>query len=155
MLRIWAIQKMNRTGIWDRKFYLISIHTQLLRLTPESTKYLEEKYGNKVLTIKADVANATSIQQLAEQTKDVDIVVNNAGVGPPYPTLGNDEEKDFAYNLEVNAFGLLRIANTLAKTLEKNKGALVQLNSIASIKTSHNFLPILPRKRPPIPLPRV
>ncbi|MCK0188548.1 SDR family oxidoreductase [Arenibacter sp. F20364] len=99
-----------------------------------STKDLEEKYGNKVVTVKADVSNTKSIQELANEVKDVDIVVNNAGVGIPYPTIGNDVEKDFAQQLEVNAFGLLRIANAFAETLEKNKGALVQLNSIASIK---------------------
>jgi short-subunit dehydrogenase len=32
---------------------------------------------------------------------------------------------------------LLRVANAFAKTLEANKGSLVQLNSIASIKNPH------------------
>jgi short-subunit dehydrogenase len=36
----------------------------------------------------------------------VDIVVNNAGVGTPQSVLGEDVEK--AFQLEVNAFGLLR-----------------------------------------------
>jgi short-subunit dehydrogenase len=66
----------------------------------------------------------------------VDIVVN-AGVGTPQSVLGEDVEKDF--ELEVNAFGLLRVANAFAKTLEANKGALVQMNSIASIKTFPPF----------------
>ncbi len=99
-----------------------------------STKDLEEKYGDKVVTLKADVSKTESIQELAKQAKDVDIVVNNAGVGTTQSTLGIDVEKDFAYQLEVNAFGLLRVANAFAETLEKNKGALVQLNSIASMK---------------------
>src|SRR5680860_46734 len=101
---------------------------------PKSTKDLEAKYGEKVVTLKADVSNTKSIQELAQQANDVDIVVNNAGVGTPYATIGEDVEKDFAFQLEVNAFGLLRVANAFAKTLEANKGALVQMNSIASIK---------------------
>ena len=99
-----------------------------------STKELEKKYGQKVITLKTDVSNTTSIQNLAKQTTDVDIVVNNAGVGAPYATIGEDAEKDFAFQLEVNAFGLLRVANAFASTLENNKGALVQLNSVASLK---------------------
>lgn len=99
-----------------------------------STKELQDIYGDKVVTIKADVSNTKSIQELAQQANDVDIVVNNAGVGKPYTTLGENAEKDFAIQLEVNAFGLLRVANAFAKILEKNKGALVQLNSIASLK---------------------
>jgi short-subunit dehydrogenase len=55
--------------------------------------------------------------------------------------------KIFAFQLEVNAFGLLRVANAFAKTLETNKGALVQMNSIASIKTFPTFRPTLPQKR--------
>jgi NAD(P)-dependent dehydrogenase (short-subunit alcohol dehydrogenase family) len=99
-----------------------------------STKDLEEKFGDKVITVQADVSDTASIQALAQQTTDVDIVVNNAGVGTPQSILGEDVEKDFAFQLDVNAFGLLRVANAFAKTLEANKGALVQMNSIASIK---------------------
>jgi NAD(P)-dependent dehydrogenase (short-subunit alcohol dehydrogenase family) len=99
-----------------------------------STQDLEEKFGDKVITVQADVSDTASIQALAQQTTDVDIVVNNAGVGTPQSVLGEDVEKDFAFQLEVNAFGLLRVANAFAKTLEANKGALVQMNSIASIK---------------------
>ena len=99
-----------------------------------STKELEEKYGEKVVTLKADVSNTKSIQDLAEQTKDVEVVVNNAGIGAPQDTIGENAEQDFQNQLNVNAFGLLRVANSFAKTLEKNQGALVQLNSVASLK---------------------
>ncbi|PKH66788.1 short-chain dehydrogenase [Flavobacterium sp. ALD4] len=99
-----------------------------------STTDLEEKFGDKVITVEADVSDTASVQALAQQAIDVDIVVNNAGVGTPQSILGEDVEKDFAFQLEVNAFGLLRVANAFAKTLEANKGALVQMNSIASVK---------------------
>ncbi|WP_405410276.1 SDR family oxidoreductase [Maribacter sp. Asnod1-A12] len=100
----------------------------------DSTKELEDKYGDKVVTLKADVSDTKSIQDLAKQANDVDIVVNNAGIGTPYATVGEDVEKDFMQQLQVNAFGFLRVANAFAKTLEDKKGALVQLNSVASIK---------------------
>ena len=99
-----------------------------------STLELETKYGDKVVTLKADVSNTESINNLAEKANDVDIVVNNAGIGTPHATIGQNVEKDFMSQLQVNAFGLLRIANAFSKTLEDKKGALVQLNSIASIK---------------------
>jgi NAD(P)-dependent dehydrogenase (short-subunit alcohol dehydrogenase family) len=99
-----------------------------------STKELESKFGDRVVTIEADVSNTKSIQALAAKTTDANIVINNAGVGNPQSTIGDTVEEDFKFQLEVNAFGLLRVANAFAKTLEKNKGALVQLNSIASMK---------------------
>jgi NADP-dependent 3-hydroxy acid dehydrogenase YdfG len=43
-----------------------------------STQDLEEKFGDKVITVQADVSDTASIQALAQQTTDVDIVVNNA-----------------------------------------------------------------------------
>ncbi|WP_299779573.1 SDR family oxidoreductase [uncultured Formosa sp.] len=99
-----------------------------------STKDLEAKYGAKVITLKADVSDTNSINELAATANDVDIVVNNAGIGNPFSTIDNDVENDFMSQLQVNAFGLLRVANAFAKTLEAKKGAIVQLNSIASIK---------------------
>ena len=81
---------------------------------PASTKALEDQFGSKVVTLRADVSDSESIKELARQTKDVDIVVNNAGIMHIASPL---------------------IANAFAGTLEANKGALVQLNSIASIKT--------------------
>ena len=101
---------------------------------PESTKALEEQYGDKVVTIQADVSDTESIKQLAEQAKDVEIVVNNAGVLIPASPLSENVEEAFTKELDVNVYGLLRVANSFAGILEKNQGALVQLNSVASIK---------------------
>jgi NADP-dependent 3-hydroxy acid dehydrogenase YdfG len=57
-----------------------------------STQDLEEKFGDKVITVQADVSDTASIQALAQQTTDVDIVVNK-GVGTPQSVLGEDVEK--------------------------------------------------------------
>jgi NAD(P)-dependent dehydrogenase (short-subunit alcohol dehydrogenase family) len=105
-----------------------------------STQDLEEKFGDKVITVQADVSDTASIQALAQQT--MDIVVNNAGV-TPQSVLGEDVEK-ILFSIRSKRFGLLRVANAFAKTLEA-KGALVQMNSIASIKTFPTFRPTLPQ----------
>lgn len=102
---------------------------------PASTKALEEQFGSKVVTLRADVSDAESIKQLAEQAKDVDIVVNNAGIMRLASPLSDGAEEALTEEFDINVFGLLRVANAFAETLEANKGALVQLNSIASIKT--------------------
>ncbi len=101
---------------------------------PESTKALEEQFGDKVVTVQADVSDENSIKKLAEQAKDVDILVNNAGVLVPSSPLGENAEKALAKEMDVNVFGLLRVSNAFAEILENNQGALVQLNSVASIK---------------------
>jgi len=101
---------------------------------PESTQALEEQFGDKVVTVQADVSDTNSIKKLAEQAKDVEILVNNAGVLVPSSPLGENAEKALAKELDVNVFGLLRVTNAFAEILENNQGALVQLNSVASIK---------------------
>lgn len=102
---------------------------------PASTSALEKQYGDKVVTLKADVADGESIKQLAEHTKDVDILVNNAGIMQISSPLSDNAEASLSQQFDVNVFGLMRVANAFSATLERNKGVLVQLNSIASIKT--------------------
>lgn len=71
----------------------------------DSTKELEDKYGNKVVTVKADLSNTESIENLAQQTTDVEIVVNNAGIGNPQVTIGKEVEKELQKQLDANVFG--------------------------------------------------
>lgn len=104
----------------------------------ESTRALEDQFGDKVVTVQADVTDANSINKLAEQAKDVEIVVNNAGIMTLSSPLSDNVEEAFTQELEVNVFGLLRVAKAFSAILANNKGALVQLNSVASIK-NFNF----------------
>lgn len=100
----------------------------------ESTNEFVAKYGEKVVPVFLDLQKPESISALAEQVKDVDVVVNNAGVATLTDVLNSDAEEAFKYELEINTFGLLRVAQAFISTLEKNQGAFVQLNSVASIK---------------------
>lgn len=104
-----------------------------------STQELEAQYGDKVSSLQVDVSDAESIKALAQQAEDVNIVVNNAGVLVPAGPFDDHVEDALHKELTVNAFGLLRMANAFANTLEQNGGAFVQLNSIVSIKTFADF----------------
>lgn len=64
----------------------------------------------------------------------MDIVVNNAGVLVPSSPLGDDAEAALRQEMDINVFGLLRVANAFSGILENRKGALVQMNSVASIR---------------------
>lgn len=101
---------------------------------PESTKDMESEFGDKVVTVQADLTNTDSIARMAAQAQDVEVLVNNAGVLVPSTPLGENAEEALKKELYVNAFGFLRIANAFAEILEKNHGALVQMNSVGSIK---------------------
>ncbi|TRY31743.1 SDR family oxidoreductase [Aliiglaciecola sp. M165] len=104
-----------------------------------STGELEKSYGDRVKTLRADVADKRSIQALAEQATDVDVVINNAGILASAPAIGADTEAALKNELDINLFGLLNVANAFAPALEQNKGALVQLNSVVSIRNFSAF----------------
>lgn len=106
---------------------------------PESTTDLAKQYGDKVVTLAVDLADPASIQALAQSAKDVNIVVNNAGVLQAADLLSADFFDALDYELNINTYGLVRIAQAFAPVLENNGGgAFVQLNSVASI---NNFTP--------------
>jgi len=105
----------------------------------KSTAQLEQKYGNKVITLNVDVGDDASVKALAAQVQDVDIVVNNAGVLEIAKPLDDNMVSALQHEMNVNVFGLLRVAQAFAPTLEKKKGAFVQLNSIVSIKNFTDF----------------
>jgi len=107
---------------------------------PESTTELAQQYGDKVVTLQVDVADAESIKALAAQAGDVEIVVNNAGVLEIADPLSDNVEEALTKELNINVYGLIRIAKAFTPIIEANGGgALVQLNSVASIKNFTGF----------------
>lgn len=100
-----------------------------------STAELVETYGDRVAPVRVDLANAGSIDALAEAAPDVDVVVNNAGLLNNGDLFADGFEQSFQSELEVNTFGLLRIARTFDPILRSRKtAAFVQLNSVGSIR---------------------
>ncbi|MFI5777715.1 SDR family oxidoreductase [Nocardia sp. NPDC051570] len=86
----------------------------------------------RVESLALEVTNPDSIAALADRTKDVSIVVNNAGVLHPAPLL-RAEMADVVETFEVNVFGPLRIARAFAPILAANGGgALIDIHSVLS-----------------------
>lgn len=107
---------------------------------PETTAELSQRYGDKVKTLQVDISNKESISTLAKNAQDVEVVVNNAGVLELADPLSENIEEALHKELDINTFGLIRVANAFTSIIEKNGGgALVQLNSVASIKNFFGF----------------
>lgn len=101
-----------------------------------SVRELEDRFGQKVVTAYLDLSKPESITALAKQATDVHVVVNNAAYLTTTTPLDDRVEEIFLEELEINTLGLLRMAKAFAPILEKNAGAFVQLNSVASIISS-------------------
>lgn len=90
-----------------------------------------------VVPIRFDLTDPDRIQELAEIAMDVDVVVNNAGVlTRTGPLEGEKTIQNLQYEMEVNVYGLLRLAHAFAPILERcnGKGIFVQVNSAASMR---------------------
>ncbi|AQZ62620.1 unnamed protein product [[Actinomadura] parvosata subsp. kistnae] len=86
----------------------------------------------RVLPISLDVTDPEAIEALAGQARDVNIVVNNAGVLFPSPLLKADPA-DVLATFDTNVFGPLRVARAFAPILAANGGgALVDMHSVLS-----------------------
>jgi NAD(P)-dependent dehydrogenase (short-subunit alcohol dehydrogenase family) len=86
----------------------------------------------RLTPIALDVTDAASVAAAAEQATDVEIVVNNAGIGrPSFPLQATLE--DARAELETNYLGLVSVTNAFAPVLAGNGGgAFVNVLSVVS-----------------------
>ncbi len=106
----------------------------------DSAASLVEQYGERVEAIYIDLAKPETITAAAQQTKDVEVVVNNAGVNERSTPLDKDALNSLNFEMDINVVGLIRMVQAFAPILKTNSGgAFIQLNSVASIKS---FVPI-------------
>jgi len=103
--------------------------------TLDSASPLIEKYKNKTVPIRIDLADAQSIYAAAKIAADVDVVVNNAGVLTASTPFDDNSISSLELEMNINLYGLIRMAQAFAPVLKANGGGVfIQLNSLASMK---------------------
>lgn len=107
---------------------------------PSSAQALVDAFGDRVVPVELDLARPETVTAAAQAAADVHVVVNNGGVlksGGPLDPVALD---NLDFEIDVNVKGLLRIAQAFAPVLKANGGgALVQLNSVASLRNFAAF----------------
>ncbi|MFI4849832.1 MAG: SDR family oxidoreductase [Gimesia chilikensis] len=107
---------------------------------PASVSGLTDEYGDKVVPLELDLTKPDTIKTAAQTASDVSLVVNNAGVLKTASALSEDALESLEFEMNANVYGLIRVAQAFAPVLKANGGgALVQLNSVASLKTFPDF----------------
>jgi NADP-dependent 3-hydroxy acid dehydrogenase YdfG len=87
----------------------------------------------RVVPIALDITDDTSVQAAAARLRDVDLVVNNAGVLRGGRLIAAADLAAARQEMEVNYFGLLRMSRAFAPILAANGGGtLINLLSILS-----------------------
>ena len=93
-----------------------------------------------VVPVALDVTDHDQVDALARDLGDVDLVVNNAGIGLASPALGDHAIDAARAELEVNFFGTLAVSRAFAPVLRANGGgAIVNILSIASFISSQQL----------------
>jgi NADP-dependent 3-hydroxy acid dehydrogenase YdfG len=125
------VEEFLRSGA--RKIYAAARNTATLQP-------LSDQYGDKVVPLRIDLNDAGSITAAAASAGDVEVVINNAGMLNVANPLASNAIAAMQDEMEVNVYGLMRMAQAFAPVLKANGGGtLVQLNSVASMKNFADF----------------
>ena len=125
------VEELLRNGV--RKVYAAARNL-------ESLNALIATHGDSITPIHIDLNDPQTITAAAETADDVEIVINNAGMLNITGPLAGNAVEALQDEIEVNVYGLIRMAQAYAPVLKSNGGgALVQLNSVASMKSFADF----------------
>ncbi len=99
-------------------------------------KDLKEKYNVKVLTHQIDVRNKDKvfefINNLPEEWKQIDILINNAGLGRGLEKFYDDNHDSWDEMIDTNVKGLLYVTKAvIPQMVERKSGHVINIGSIA------------------------
>ncbi|MEM6892207.1 MAG: SDR family oxidoreductase [Bacteroidota bacterium] len=98
-----------------------------------------EQFGERVVPIHLDLADASTIAALSNSVPDLDVLINNAGLFTGTNLL-EDTEEQLRNDLETNLFGTLAVTKALLPTLRKQgSAAIINLSSIAGLASMPSF----------------
>lgn len=114
---------------------LVLIARRWERLT-ELKERLEKDFRVSVHIGRVDVRNREEVEsfirQLPSQFRDVDVLINNAGLARGLDPIYEGESSDWEEMIETNLKGLLWITRALLPgMIERNRGHIVNIGSIA------------------------
>jgi NAD(P)-dependent dehydrogenase (short-subunit alcohol dehydrogenase family) len=85
---------------------------------------------DRVVHIALDITNDESVMHAAHVAADTTLLINNAGVNHQSAFLSTNAQDNARSEMEVNYFGMLRMARAFAPALIQTHGAMINMLSI-------------------------
>lgn len=116
---------------------LILVARRIERLT-ELTQHLKAKYQTMVLLLKLDVQDKAAVKQaiqnLSGEWKNIDVLVNNAGLALGSDKLQDSNPDDWDTVIDTNVKGLLYMTRVALDNMTQRKcGHVINISSIAGL----------------------
>lgn len=116
-------------------YRLILVARRTDRLT-EIAKHFADKYEVEIKTLVADVRDKVILTEvletLPEDWKDVDVLINNAGLSKGLEPLDKGNTDDWDIMIDTNVKGLLYVTKIVSNWMTKlKKGHIINIGSIA------------------------
>ena len=97
----------------------------------QNNNYKNNSNGLNIDVLEIDVTSDESVQKAVARIPEVDVLINNAGVGFGGPTEAYSSEEVLA-QLDLNIVGTLRVAKAVLPGMRsKNSGLIIQVSSTA------------------------
>ncbi len=99
-------------------------------------KTIQDEFGVNVLPLNFDVRDSSSVEEylgnLPEKWKNIDVLVNNAGLAVGMDSVNNGSLEDWDRMIDTNVKGLLYVSRIVSKgMIERLKGHIINIGSIA------------------------
>ena len=112
----------------------------------EAAAVLEKEFGRRAVGVGCHVGRWPDVEQLADTAYEefgrVDVLVNNAGMSPLYPSLEEVSEDLFDKVIGVNLKGPFRLTALVGRRMaDGDGGSIINVSSVASVLPSPSELP--------------
>ena len=124
----------------------VIIASRTLESCVELATEIESATGRRAVPVAADVGRWDDCDALVEAAYDafgrVDVLVNNAGMSPTYPSPGAVTEKLWDKTIGVNLKGPFRLTASIGERMVAGDGgAIINITSVMSVRVDGTVLP--------------
>jgi NAD(P)-dependent dehydrogenase (short-subunit alcohol dehydrogenase family) len=101
-----------------------------VREAPEASRWAGHA---RVVPLRLSIENLDEVDAAVAKAGDVTLLINNAGIELRAPFLGEPSTAAARREMEVNYFGALNMCRGFAPVLARNRGAIVNILSLAAL----------------------